>query len=358
MMDDATLKTAVETVVGDHVPGIAVAIVDPRGVRAAVGIGSADLTLGTSATPGMVCPWFSMTKIVTATATMRLSERGVLDLDAPVMPHVQEMLHLKPRSDAARITPRHLLSHSAGLANPIPVSWIHPSNRPAPDPHEFLRRLLHKHPKLRFEPGTKSSYSNLGTLTLGMAMANLTDTPFSRLIQQEVLDPLGMETTRFAYDPRMEADAATGYHPRRSPMRFLLPHWVIGRPEGRWLSLNRFLLDGQAYGGLVGSLEDAARFLRMHLRDGELDGIRILEENSARLMREIGMRGRRYDLGLGWFRPANRRDADPPFVEHLGGGAGFFNVIRIYPTRAVGVAIMGNATKYDIDAVADLALQT
>jgi CubicO group peptidase (beta-lactamase class C family) len=104
-------------------------------------------------------------------------------------------------------------------------------------------------------------------------------------------------------------------------------------------------------------LEDAARFLRMHLRDGELDGVRILEENSARLMREIGMRGRRYDLGLGWFRPANQRDADPPFVEHLGGGAGFFNVIRIYPTRAVGVAIMGNATKYDIDAVADLALQ-
>ncbi len=44
------------------------------------------------------------------------------------------------------------------------------------------------------------------------------------------------------------------------------------------------------------------------------------------------------------------------FVEHLGGGAGFFNVIRIYPTRGVGLAVMGNATKYDIDAVAALAL--
>ena len=46
----------------------------------------------------------------------------------------------------------------------------------------------------------------------------------------------------------------------------------------------------------------------------------------------------------------------PEFVEHLGGGAGFFNLIRIYPAQAVGIAIMGNATKYPIDAVARLAL--
>jgi hypothetical protein len=55
-------------------------------------------------------------------------------------------------------------------------------------------------------------------------------------------------------------------------------------------------------------------------------------------------------------RPAGQRNADPPFVEHLGGGAGFFNLIRIYPTRGVGVAVMGNVTKYPIDAVAGLAL--
>ena len=139
-------------------------------------------------------------------------------------------------------------------------------------------------------------------------------------------------------------------------MRLLLPRWVIAEPTGSWMSLKRFLLDGQAYGGLVGSLEDAARFLEMHLRDGEFNGVRILHPETARRMREIVVRGRRVDLGLGWFRPANRRADDPPFVEHLGGGAGFFNVIRLYPTRGVGIAVMGNATKYDIDRVAALAL--
>jgi CubicO group peptidase (beta-lactamase class C family) len=107
---------------------------------------------------------------------------------------------------------------------------------------------------------------------------------------------------------------------------------------------------------LVGSPDDAARFAQMHLRDGELDGHRVLTPESATNMRTIDMPGRRFDLGLGWFVPANQRDTQPPYVEHLGGGAGFFNVTRLYPTVGVGVVVMGNATKYAIDAVARLAL--
>ena len=139
-------------------------------------------------------------------------------------------------------------------------------------------------------------------------------------------------------------------------MQLLLPGWVIGARTGRWVSFRRFLLYGAAYGGLLGPVRDAARFLQMHLRDGELDGTRTLPAQSAAAMRHVTVTGKRYDLGLGWFRPASQRDADPPFVEHLGGGAGFFNLIRIYPAQAVGIAIMGNTTNYDIDAVARLAL--
>jgi CubicO group peptidase (beta-lactamase class C family) len=266
------------------------------------------------------------------------------------------MKHLRPASAVARITARHLLSHSAGLANPIPVGRIHPPDQPGPDPGAFLDGLLSKHSKLRFEPGTRSSYSNLGTLVLGAALATLVSTPFTDLVRREVLDPLGMDSTRFAYTPAMEARAATGYHPRLNLMRFMLKRWVIAQPAGRWISLNRFLLDGQAYGGLIGPVTDAARFVQMHLRDGELDGVRILNADSCLKMREIRVLGKRFDLGLGWFRPSNARGADHPFVEHLGGGAGFYNVIRIYSTRGVGVAVMGNAAKYDIDAVVSLAL--
>src|SRR6266516_3858884 len=47
------------------------------------------------------------------------------------------------------ITARHLLTHSAGLGNPIPVRWIHPIHAPAVDQNSFLDRLLAKHGRLR-----------------------------------------------------------------------------------------------------------------------------------------------------------------------------------------------------------------
>ena len=74
-------------------------------------------------------------------------------------------------------------------------------------------------------------------------------------------------------------------------------------------------------------------------------------------MRDINIEGKRFDLGLGWFRPAEQRKERPAFVQHLGGGAGFFNVMRIYPKLNVGAVVMGNSTRYDLDSVARLAIE-
>jgi CubicO group peptidase (beta-lactamase class C family) len=106
--------------------------------------------------------------------------------------------------------------------------------------------------------------------------------------------------------------------------------------------------------GLIGSVEDAARFLRMHLGNGELDGARILKMESAVAMRQIRTPGRRFDLGLGWFRPAKRRSASPEFVQHRGDGGAFATDMRIYPEAGLGVVMMGNATSYDRDQIATL----
>ena len=353
-MTTTGLDARVRAVMGSAVPGAALVVVGPEGVRARAAVGAADLVASAPMSTDAAMPWFSMTKIATATTAMRLSERGLLDLDAPVLPLVPAVGALRPALFASRITPRHLLQHSAGLANPIPVRWIHPADEPGPDPDAFLKGLLAKHAKLRFEPGARSSYSNLGTLTLGAAIATVTGDRFEVAVRHEVLDRVGMSSTGFEYPAGVPA--ATGYHPRGSPMRLLLPRWVAGESSGRWMGFRRFLLDGAAYGGLVGSPDDAARFLQMHLRGGELDGERVMAEESATEMRRIRVRGKRFDLGLGWFVPAKQREAEPAFVEHLGAGAGFFNVIRMYPSVGVGAVVMGNSTKYDIDGVARLAL--
>jgi CubicO group peptidase (beta-lactamase class C family) len=227
----------IRALAGGAVPGVAVVVAGPEGVRAAGAAGLADIAARRPASPGMVCPWFSMTKVVTATAAVRLAERGVLDLDAPVAGYVPALRRVRPPHWASRITARHLLSHSAGLANPIPVRWVHPADQPAPDPDAFLLGLLARHGKLRFEPGSRSSYSNLGPLIAAAALASAAGRPFTVLVEQEILGPLGMGTTAFTYTARMRPRAAVGYHQRLSPMRLLLPRWVTGERAGRWIAL-------------------------------------------------------------------------------------------------------------------------
>jgi CubicO group peptidase (beta-lactamase class C family) len=338
----------------DKAPGVVVVVVGPEGVRARTAVGIADLISDVPMTTGAAMPWFSMTKIVTATTAMRLSERGILDLDAPIHPYVPAVGSLRP----GELGPAHHAPPSAPTRRWTPESdpgqVDPPAEEAGPELDPLLDRLLQKHWKLRFEPGTKSSYSNLGTLTLGAAIARLTGSRFETVVRDEVLGPVGMSSTGFTYPS--DTPGATGYHPRWSPMRFLLPRWVIGDSSGRWVGLRPFLLDGAPYGGLVGTPDDAARFLQMHLHDGELIGVRVISTDAATAMRRIDLPGRQYDLGMGWFRPADGRSADPPFVEHLGGGAGFYNVVRLYPTVGVGAVVMGNATKYDVDAIASLAL--
>jgi CubicO group peptidase (beta-lactamase class C family) len=161
-----------------RVPGLSVAVVRADGVRWRYGLGLADLATRASATPETIYLWFSMTKIVTATAVMQLADGGRLSLDDPVARHYPPFGSLRPADRAARVTVRHLLSHSGGLANPIPVRWVHPADQPGPDPAAFVDDLLTKHPKLSFEPGAKAKYSNLGFLVLGQVVEATAGRPF------------------------------------------------------------------------------------------------------------------------------------------------------------------------------------
>ena len=68
------------------------------------------------------------------------------------------------------MTSRHLLSHSAGLSNPIPIGWVRQADDPPEDLEAFTARLLKKHSRLRGEPGRHARYSNLGYLVLGQAV--------------------------------------------------------------------------------------------------------------------------------------------------------------------------------------------
>jgi CubicO group peptidase (beta-lactamase class C family) len=348
---EAFLRKKTET---NSVPGLSVSVV--KGDRAvwARGFGFADLPTSTPATPQTVYLWFSMTKIATATAVVKLAEAGNLDLDAPADEYFRGF---KVVSQPVPVTVRHLLSHSSGLANPLPVRWVRPADTPASDHSAFVSRLLAKNRKLKSVPGERAAYSNLGYLVLGEVISATTGLTYEQYAREEILVPLEMHRTGFTYQEPAGRGAATGYQPLWRPLtpllRAALPRGVVGSRQGRYVSFNPFYVKGPAYGGLVGGVDEAARFVLLHLNGGRANGTRLLSAESVARMQRITPRGGKRDFGLGWFRSHEAVHRGPAFVEHLGGGAGFWNVMRVYPEESLGVVVMGNTTSYDHESVCD-----
>ena len=131
--EDAELERRILSITRGHVPGVSIAVVGPEGERWLRSFGVSDLRTGVQASPDTAYLWFSMTKIVTATAAMLLVDRGALGLDDRVVERYPPFARMQPSDRAARVTVRHLLSHSSGIANPIPVRWVHPASKPPPD---------------------------------------------------------------------------------------------------------------------------------------------------------------------------------------------------------------------------------
>jgi CubicO group peptidase (beta-lactamase class C family) len=150
-----------------HVPGVALAVVSGDAIVASAAAGLAVLGGGTAMSTDGACNWFSMTKIATATGAMMLADRGRLDLEAPVARYLGDVWP----SGFAAVRVRHLLNHSSGLRNPIPIRWVHRAGEPLPDQRLFLARLLSKRRAPRFEPGARAAYSNVGYLALGEVIA-------------------------------------------------------------------------------------------------------------------------------------------------------------------------------------------
>jgi len=340
----------------EPVPGFSVAVVKGDGVHFVDGFGLADIAKQAPATPDTVYMWFSMTKIVTATAIMQLAEQGRLSLDDPVANFVPQFLKIASPSP---VTIRQLLNHSSGLANPMPIRWVHPATDSGPESSDFLARLLNENGRLKSNPGERASYSNIGYVVLGEIVASASGVPYKEYVREKILEPLDMNLTSFVYTSEMLQAAAVGYQKRLSAMTMLFPLMRIprgildGRVDG-YLAFNRFYLDGSSYGGLIGPVKDAARFLGVHVNRGEVDGMRLLSSDSVALMQQISARGGKLDVGFGWFRHHSEGIDGLDFLEQLGGGAGFFNVMRIYPRESLGIVVMGNSTSYGMERIIDI----
>jgi CubicO group peptidase (beta-lactamase class C family) len=324
---------------GARTPALSFAVMTTSGLAACGAAGTADLQHKRVASVDDQFPWFSMTKIATATAATRLAHSGHVDLNAPIS------IYLGERSWGKHGAPTvsQLLTHTAGLGNPMPIRWVRPLGQP-PNP-QLVSSVVCRHGQPGRAPGGPAAYSNIGYLLAGQVLEAVTGTSVEQVITNVVLRPLGMSRTGFTFD--LNRPRATGYIRTPRPLRPLLarvlPHDIVGPHIDGYTSFRPFLVEGPAYGGLVGPAADAARLALAHLPQGALDApMGPLGDLTA--MSQIQHPGKPFDHGIGWFRKPADAPRIPAFVEHYGTGGGFWNAMRIYPNLGVAVVGMTNNT--------------
>jgi CubicO group peptidase (beta-lactamase class C family) len=345
-------------------PSLAAIAVQGDDTVVARGYGWSDIEQGPKASAETIYLYCSMTKLFTATALMQLHERGLAELDQEVRAYLPDfpLRHASGRE----ISVRHLLSHSSGIANPIPVSWVHLAEEPPVNLDDLVRRLLAKHHRLSFEPGSRYAYSNLGYLVLGQVIERISGLSYTDYIQQHILEVLDMHHTGFSYNHLQDQDIAIGYVRAWSMMsllgRFLVDRRIFGTTLKGYTAFQRFLIDGAPYGGLLGPVSELGNFLKAYLKGGTFLGRRLLASSSISEMftpqrdlhgEELSTSGHEMPsrVGLGWHLAA---DGEMRSCYHLGGGAGYRSELRIYPSLGYGIAVMGNETSYETGSITRL----
>lgn len=335
-----------------RVPSLSIAVTRRDGLVYSGSFGYADLAETRLATPATQYLWFSISKVVTATALLKLADEGLIDLTSPISKYIPSYVSKEAKNQPVVA---QLLNHTAGVANPIPIRWVHPARDSNFDTRGFLEHQFARHGKPKYPVGQGGRYSNLGYLILAEIVHQASGVKFEEYVREQILRPIGMLKTDYVY--RSDLDQAVGYI--RMPqlvgpiVKALLPKGIVGDRHGDFQSLQPFLVNGAGYGGLVGDVEEAARFAALHLSDGMCHGKRILSAETVRLMRQIQTPGKPFNFGLAWFRETKNVGTD--FVEHYGAGAGFFNVMRLYPELDEGIVLMANTTAaYDFDTLLKL----
>lgn len=224
----------------------------------------------------------SLTKVVATTAAaMLLHEDGKLDLDDAVSNHLPEFPH-------RRVTFRHLLTHTSGLPAGLRLRNVTPLEARA----RILRTPLHRN------PGAAVEYSDLGFIILGYALEEVAGEPLAELLTRRIYAPLGMHSTRF--NPGRGCGSCAPTKLLRSGR---VVRGVVHDPLAE-------VLGGEAgHAGLFATSHDLARFAAMLAAGGELDGIRIFEEETIRLF--TAPQPEADSRALGWDTPSR----DPEVLE-------------------------------------------
>ena len=311
------LRQRIQTVLDrEGIPAVGIALGGRDGPIWIGGVGVADVTTRRPVDGDTVFRVGSISKSIVGLGAMRLAEQGKLSLDRPLD-------ELVPDTGIANrwqtpVTLAQCLEHTAGLDD------MHFNELFAGDDAMSPAAALAINMRarvIRWEPGTRMSYSNVGYTLAARAIEVASGEPFDVYLKREVLVPLGMSEADFRRTPSLAARLATGYAGRGRVAEF--------RPIAH-----------RAAGALLASPTDLAKLVQFWLvRDTRVVSAAGLERIEH--TRTLPYRNTDFEYGLG-----NQGDVTQPARGrgHDGGIDGFLSSLRYFPDLGVGYVMLLNGT--------------
>ena len=220
------LQQGIETLRKEHdIPGASIAVIENGRIAWARGFGLADLARGRPVTADTLFQAQSITKTLTALATVKLLAAEEIALDEPVNRYLTGWTI--PENDFTKKVPvsfRMLLNHTGGLSNPYPDGCCGPKET-LPTLQQVLRGMppANNQPlTVERVPGTRFNYCNGCYTVLQPALESISQQAFPSLMQELVLTPAGMDDTSFDNTFFLN-DTST----------IAIPYDVDGKPHGR-----------------------------------------------------------------------------------------------------------------------------
>jgi CubicO group peptidase (beta-lactamase class C family) len=315
-----------------NVPGLAIAVVQDDSVVVARGYGVRKLGEAALVDEHTRFDIASLTKSFTAAAAGVLVDRGTVRWDDRIRDRLPSVVFGDPYIDA-NATLRDVLSHRVAVV-PANALWYFTRY----DSAEVLRRVRFLEPQGQFR--ADMVYWNIGYLIAGELLAKASGTTWADLVRSRILEPAGMRETTAGEAISQSGNVASPHVVIDGVQHPVVPHLTINvAPAG-------------APGGVISTASDMARWLRMQLNDGEIDGKRIVSKAAIDVMRSPqviipttpAMRAARHvehfaTYGFGWNIMDYRGEQ---MFWHSGNADGMPAYMAILPRRKLGVVVMVN----------------
>ncbi len=291
---------------------------------------------------------FSITKTFTALAILQLAEENLVSLEKSVK-------HYLPSSKISEnVLVKHLMNHTSGLSNPLPLSWIHLSSEHNNfNRDEFFNPILENNLKMKTEPGSKFKYSNLGYIYLALIIEKVSEMNYEDYVAKNILDQVQLESEVLDFKIPHDFLHAKGYHSNRSISMFLLNFLLdkskyMAKPVGKWKPFKQYYVNGTPYGGLICNSRGLVKYGQEMLKENNA----LISEGSKKLLftENVDDKGRRTGMCLSWF--TGKLDKYR-YVAHAGGGGGYYCELRLYPEFKLGSLIVFNRSGFSDERYLD-----